>query len=608
MPQAWGEGIGDDTTLLLNDLAAAVAQLDAATGTGPEAARTPSGVPHQHPVTVDLAQAPSSPAPGGIPAVANGPLAPGALPVQAPSRHGDGPNAAPRAGTDVLPLLDRTVNRAVTRWDGPVNRSVATRPLSRPFTRVPGRHAATSRRQAWERRYVRAIVAADLLVGLTAGVLTFGLRFGEQVTTYNRAYMMLSLLLPLVLSAVFAFSRAYERRHLYVGTDEYQRVIRGGLSLTAMSAVVSYALDLELARSYVLVASPLATVAAVALRFALRKQLHRQRARGRCLRRVIVVGHELAVVAITRQLRRERYHGLEVVGACLPPQHDGDVSIPVYGTFDDVTFAVSAAGADTVVVLSCPELDGQALRRMAWRLERDEVDLIVASALIDVAGARTTIRPVDGLPMLHVEHPRLDGGVRIVKNIIDRVGAALLLTVFSPLLLVLAVCVGVTSPGPVFFRQIRVGRDGREFRMVKFRSMYLDAEARLAELRHLNEHDGLLFKMRDDPRVTPVGRWLRRLSLDELPQLFNVLSGRMSLVGPRPPLPAEVAAYPLDVRRRLAVKPGMTGLWQVSGRSDLSWEEAVRLDLSYVENWSLSLDLVILLRTLSAVVRSSGAY
>jgi len=259
-------------------------------------------------------------------------------------------------------------------------------------------------------------------------------------------------------------------------------------------------------------------------------------------------------------------------------------------------------------VLSCPELDGHALRRMAWQLERDDIDLIVASSLVDVAGDRTTIRPVDGLPMLHVDHPRLTGGPRIVKEIFDRIGAVILLATFSPLLLLIALLIKRTSPGPVLFRQVRVGRNGREFIIYKFRTMYLDAEARLADLRHLNEHDGVLFKMRNDPRVTRIGRWLRRLSLDELPQLFNVVLGHMSLVGPRPPLPEEVAAYPDDARRRLAVKPGITGLWQVSGRSDLPWEEAVRLDLRYVENWTLSLDLVILLRTLTAVSRGSGAY
>jgi exopolysaccharide biosynthesis polyprenyl glycosylphosphotransferase len=410
------------------------------------------------------------------------------------------------------------------------------------------------------------------------------------------------------LLSVLAVGRSYERRYLFVGTDEYQRVIRGGVGLIAGAAVISYALDLDLARSYVLVALPIAIAGVLVFRFALRKRLHVARRRGAGLRRVLVVGHELSVIGITRQLRRERYHGLEVVGACLPPDHDGAVDLPVYGTFDDVANAVDAADADTVVVLSCPELDGVALRRLAWRLERDEVDLVVASALVDVAGARTTIRPFDGLPMLHVEHPRLHGGARVVKELFDRFGALALLALFTPVLLSVALWVRFTSRGPVLFRQVRVGRDGREFRIFKFRSMYVDAEARLAELKHLNEHDGVLFKIRDDPRVTPVGRWLRRLSLDELPQLLNVISGQMSLVGPRPPLPAEVAVYADDVRRRLAVKPGMTGLWQVSGRSDLPWEEAVRLDLRYVENWSMSLDLVILLRTMTAVVRSSGAY
>jgi exopolysaccharide biosynthesis polyprenyl glycosylphosphotransferase len=531
----------------------------------------------------------------------------------APAGAGEHPsgdlNAPPRAaGTGHIPA-DRARNRAIERlWSPEPSRSTAARPATRPFVRVRGKHAAMSRRQRWERRYVRSLLLADLSAGVTAGAVTFGLRFGDQVTAYNRWYLLLSALLPVALLLVLAVSRAYERRFLFVGTDEYQRVFRGGVGLIAGAAVISYALELDLARSYVLIALPTAIVAVVVLRFALRKRLHLARARGESLRRVLVVGHELSVIGITRQLRRERYHGLEVVGACLPPDHDGVVDLPVYGTFDDVATAVDAADADTVVVLSCPELDGVVLRRLAWRLERDEVDLVVASQLIDVAGARTTIRPFDGLPMLHVEHPRLHGGIRVIKELSDRIGALVLLAALSPVLLGVALSVRLTSRGPVLFRQVRVGRDGREFRIFKFRSMYVDAETRLAELEHLNEHDGVLFKIRDDPRVTPVGRWLRRFSLDELPQLLNVLAGQMSLVGPRPPLPSEVAAYADDVRRRLAVKPGMTGLWQVSGRSDLPWEEAVRLDLRYVENWSLSLDLVILLRTMTAVIRSSGAY
>jgi exopolysaccharide biosynthesis polyprenyl glycosylphosphotransferase len=348
-------------------------------------------------------------------------------------------------------------------------------------------------------------------------------------------------------------------------------------------------------------------------RFALRKGLHRSRARGYFLRRVLVVGHADAVAELCRQLRRQRYHGLDPIGACLPPQQvdravvDG-VGLPVYGTFTDVGAAVTVGAADAVIVLSCPELDGVRLRRLAWQLEGDDVDLIVASALMDVAGDRTTIRPVDGLPMLHVEHPRLRGTRRVVKEVVDRLGAAVLLALLAPLLGALALAVRLGSPGPALFRQVRVGRDGEEFTIYKFRTMATDAEQRLATLQESNEHDGVLFKMRTDPRVTRVGRYLRRFSLDELPQLVNVLAGRMSLVGPRPPLPAEVAVYPQDMRRRLVVKPGLTGLWQVSGRAELSWEETIRLDLRYVENWSLWLDLVILLRTVTAVLRHSGAY
>ena len=507
-----------------------------------------------------------------------------------------GPRPHPRAANPTVePILD-------------------TRPASEVDTVVLPRFAAqlhhpihVRRSRRWETRYQLTLLLTDFLVGLGAGWLAFHWRF-EQLTAYTRIYLILSLLLPFAMVAVLGLARAYDKRFLYVGTDEYDRVIRGGLALIAGIAVISYALELPTARTYVLLALPAATATVIVTRFVLRKRLHRKRARGLCLRRVIVVGHELAVVAITRQLRRERFHGLDVIGACLPADGDGRVGLPVYGTFDEVPEAVRRTGADTVIVLSCPELDGHRLRRMAWRLEGDDVDLIVASALLDVAGDRTTLRPVDGLPMLHVDHPRLSGGSRVVKELVDRVGAATLIVLLAPALLAIAWRIRRDSPGPVLFRQVRAGRDGREFRIYKFRTMYVDAEARLADLRHLNENDGVLFKMRDDPRVTCVGRTLRRFSLDELPQLFNVILGQMSLVGPRPPLPAEVAMYHDDVLRRLAVKPGMTGLWQVSGRSDLPWEEAVRLDLHYVENWSLSLDLVILLRTLTAVVRSSGAY
>jgi exopolysaccharide biosynthesis polyprenyl glycosylphosphotransferase len=387
--------------------------------------------------------------------------------------------------------------------------------------------------------------------------------------------------------------------------------------LTATLAVLAFSFDYRLARGYVIIALPLATIASICGRFAARQRLHRQWGRGRRLHRVVLVGYEHAVLETARRLRRERYHGLGVVAACLPAVSENPVGHrpspglpPVRLGFGNVAQAVAEFEADTVIVLSCPEMDGAAVRRLAWQLERDDIDLIVASALVDVAGDRTTIRPVDGLPLLHVEHPHLKGARRAVKEVFDRVMAFLLLAVASPVMLAITLVIrfGPGGSGPVIFRQERVGKRGRLFVMYKFRSMYLDAEARLAELKQHNDNDGTLFKMRVDPRVTPVGKVLRRLSFDELPQLVNVLKGDMSLVGPRPPLQREVALYPEDMRRRLVVKPGLTGLWQVSGRSDLTWEESIRLDLSYVENWSLTMDLAILVRTLNVVVRRSGAY
>jgi exopolysaccharide biosynthesis polyprenyl glycosylphosphotransferase len=474
------------------------------------------------------------------------------------------------------------------------------------------RPAAT--RTGWRGRYAVGLCLIDWTVGLVAASSALVLRFGSYgPQPFLLRYLFLTLLFPLAWIGVLALNRAYESRHLFVGTDEYARVVRSGLGLTATLALFSFAFDLRLARGYVIIAVPLATVADVAARYLFRQMLHRSWARGERLHRVILVGHARAVADMTRRLRHERHHGLGIVGACLPPGPAGPVSAalpPVHGTFDDVAAAVAHCGADTVVVLSCPEIDGAALRRLAWQIERDEIDLIVASTLVDVAGDRTTIRPVDGLPMLHVEHPRLKGSARLVKAAFDRAGALLLLTLGAPLLAVVAALVafGPGGRGPVVFRQERVGKDGRPFVLYKFRTMVVNAEARLPELRNLNDTDGELFKLREDPRVTPVGRRLRRYSLDELPQLVNVLKGDMSLVGPRPPLAREVAGYPADMRRRLVVKPGLTGLWQVSGRSDLSWEESIRLDLTYVENWSLAMDLAILARTASAVVRTSGAY
>jgi exopolysaccharide biosynthesis polyprenyl glycosylphosphotransferase len=261
-----------------------------------------------------------------------------------------------------------------------------------------------------------------------------------------------------------------------------------------------------------------------------------------------------------------------------------------------------------VAVLSSSELDGVTLRQIAWGLEKTGTGLYVAPALLDVAGPRTTIRPTAGLTLLHVDHPELSGPRQVIKGLFDRAMAGIALVMLLPVFLALAAAIKATDSGPALFAQTRVGKNGRPFKMYKFRTMVVDAEQRLAELRARNEVDGVLFKMRHDPRITAVGARLRKWSLDELPQLINVFRGEMSLVGPRPALPSETALYANHVRRRLAVKPGMTGMWQVNGRSDLSWEESVRLDLRYVENWSFALDLHILWKTISVMFQGSGAY
>ncbi|MET4003012.1 exopolysaccharide biosynthesis polyprenyl glycosylphosphotransferase [Arthrobacter sp. UYCu511] len=248
------------------------------------------------------------------------------------------------------------------------------------------------------------------------------------------------------------------------------------------------------------------------------------------------------------------------------------------------------------------------MRQLGWALSTSGTDLILAPALTDIAGPRIHTRPVAGLPLIHVTTPRLEGGKRVAKRLFDMSLSGILLLFFAPLMALVAVFIKGDSRGPVFFKQDRVGVLGEPFRMYKFRSMGVDAEARLPELQTDNDGSGLLFKLKSDPRVTRVGAILRRFSIDELPQLINVLNGEMSLVGPRPPLPAEVADYEDHVRRRLLVKPGLTGLWQVSGRSNLSWQDSVRLDLYYVENWSMTGDMVILIRTIRAVLQRDGAY
>ena len=423
-------------------------------------------------------------------------------------------------------------------------------------------------------------------------------------------YFALTVALPFLWVGAVALAGGYDPRFIGTGPEEFRKVFNAAVSLTAGVAIVSYAAKFDLARGYVVLALPCATAFDLAARYALRKHLHRGWRSGQNMRRTVAVGHPGPVEDLVALLRRDRHHGLSVVAACVAgAKYQGEVAdIPICGDLDNVPSVVSRFQADTVAVLACPEMNGARLRALAWDLEKTGTEMCVASALLDVAGPRTTIRPVAGLPLLHVDHAELTGGKQVIKAVFDKISAALALVLLAPLFMMIALSIKISDHGPVFFRQVRVGKDSRPFTLWKFRTMVVDAEARKAQLLAHNDGEGTLFKMRRDPRVTRAGAWLRRWSLDELPQLFNVLIGNMSLVGPRPALPGEVAEYQDHMRRRLAVKPGITGLWQVSGRSDLQWDEAERLDLRYVENWSLALDLQILWKTMSAVTNGSGAY
>jgi exopolysaccharide biosynthesis polyprenyl glycosylphosphotransferase len=458
------------------------------------------------------------------------------------------------------------------------------------------------------------LVAVDVLAASGAAMAIYQWRVRGLSTNLDSSVLrnVATVTMPLIWVIVLALHRGYDRRAVEAPSRSWRRTVQAGFTLAAVVSSACLALRYTSLIDYVVIGIPSATALTIVARHMTTLWL---RSHGTGRRLGLVVGHATPVAGLVAALRRTRDQDLRVVATCLAdadqttPDQLAALSIPVYGDLSDIRGTALAAGCDFVIALPSPELDTPQLRQLAWSLHDVGVELLVAPALSDVATERVAVQPAGGSLLLHVRAPMLTGPQRVLKGLLDRVTAGALLLVLSPFMIGTAVLVRLTSPGPALFHQRRVGRNGREFTCLKFRTMTVDAEARRAELVHLNERsDGLLFKMRNDPRITRIGGVLRKYSIDELPQLINVVAGQMSLVGPRPPLPQEVAAYDDALRRRLLVKPGLTGLWQVSGRSELSWSESVRLDLSYVDNWSPALDARILLRTVSAVVRGTGAY
>lgn len=472
--------------------------------------------------------------------------------------------------------------------------------LSRPAPRTSSRVEAVMHR----------VLVTDVLVIVWAVVGAQLVRFGPRGDTASTAafrvdYAVVSLAIILLWLASVRLHNAYDARLLGHGPEEYRAVGRATFRLFAMLAIVSYLFKLELARGYLLIALPFGLLGLVGSHWIWRRWLTLHRARGDYCASMLIVGDRDHLESMVAALKHVPEAGFRVVGACCSDEGGPIGDVPVVGSEGDAARIAQRVGADVVACTGSRGLGSAGLRRLGWDLERTGIGLVLAPGMTQVAGPRILTRPVAGLPMLHVEAPVFSGPRLAMKSTLDVLGSLAMIVVLSPLFVLLWALVR-RDGGPAIYRQTRVGIDGRPFTMLKFRSMVVGADQ--IKLGVPNQGAGPLFKLKADPRVTPVGRFLRRSSLDELPQLFNVLRGEMSLVGPRPPLASEVACYEQDVHRRLLVKPGLTGLWQISGRSDLPWEDAVRLDLYYVENWNLVEDLKIIFRTGLAVLRKTGAY
>lgn len=462
-------------------------------------------------------------------------------------------------------------------------------------------------------RWIIPMVMADALAAAVGAFSLLTVRFGVTLTPWTGLYYpaLAIALVPAWLVAL-TFAGTYDTRFVAAGAEQYRRIVNGSAWLLAIMTFIAFALRSDVSRGLVLGTVPLVALLTIIERYATRKFLQRRFAADCVAHRVVAIGSVHEIADLVDHMRRASYSGFRVVAALTP----GELVCPSLpagvswagGNVDDVVATTTNLHADTLALAGPHVLARGGLRRLSWELEGSDIDLVVAPALTDIAGPRIRIRPVEGLPLLHIDRPQFTGVRRLVKSSIDRVIAGLLLVALAPVLIAAGIAVGLSSKGPVLFRQTRVGLNGDHFQLLKIRTMVRTAESERHRVEQLSEQDGVLFKLRKDPRTTRVGRLLRRFSVDEVPQFWNVLKGEMSLVGPRPPLPSEVERYGLDVHRRLLVKPGITGLWQVSGRSDLSWEESIRLDLHYVDHWSVGLDLVLLWKTLITVLRGRGAY
>ncbi|WP_409048033.1 sugar transferase [Microbacterium sp. HA-8] len=467
----------------------------------------------------------------------------------------------------------------------------------------------------WHATYQRTLWVSDAIIVAGVVFLTQFVWFtltGEPVTrpvdnVEPITYTWLSVALVVAWLAALSISGSRSPRTVGIGTGEYRKVIASALYLFAVLAIVSYLTTTDVSRGYLLLSFPVGMALLLISRALWRRRLWAARRSGEAMSRVLVIGDDEESARIVRELDSMPEAGYRVVGVSGPGSRSdfmsAGIEVPFLGPVEDVDRMLRMTGADTVIVASDAALPVERVREISWQLESGRQHLIMVPSLTDIGGPRIHTRPVAGLPLVHVETPRYTGRQRVLKRSFDILGSGALLLILAPLFAVLALLVKTSSAGPVFYTQERIGKEGQPFQMIKFRSMITGADDMLQQLLAAQgTADQPLHKIDNDPRITKIGRILRKYSLDEFPQLINVFKGDMSLVGPRPQRESEVAFYDSSAERRLIVKPGMSGLWQVSGRSALSWDEALRLDLYYVENWSLLGDISILFRTFKAVL------
>lgn len=493
----------------------------------------------------------------------------------------------------------------------------STSPLP-PQPPAPTKHA-----HGWKRKYRNRLIAVDVVVIVTAVVLAQVGRFGvPEGLQPDRAWVLTavySAVLAVAWLAALGIQQAWDLGVVGTGSEEYRRSVIA--TAWVFGAIASTALVFQLypyvARGYLLIALPTGLAGLLLARNLFRRSLARRRLADKCTVNVLVLGRSRSISTLAGHLSRNKISGYTIVGACVPRSAESSAheietafgSIPILGNEQSVEQALQITGADALAVTALDHLEHERMRKLTWQLDALGVDLIVVPGMTDVAGPRLKIRPVDNLPLFYITRPKHDRASRAHKRLVDVVCGSLGLLAVLPLMILVATAIKLDDGGPIFFRQVRIGFRGKPFRIVKFRTMLVGSDAVQEDEKETHGQSNLVFfKAANDSRVTRVGSFLRRTSLDELPQLFNVIAGSMSLVGPRPLVPGEGASVEDFLERRSLIKPGMTGLWQVSGRSDVSHEERIRLDYSYVDNWSWVQDFVIMWRTVQAVLKRNGAY